>query len=216
MIKDTYLSIDMDFWSHTYNYTNLKKFMKKVQDTGIKPVVVKYHHELVKHISGMEGVTRILNMDYHADIADISVCREHEFNEGTWGNYIRLTNNDEFVWHYPLKSCVSMETGYCHGGSDNPFHKRNQGLYNWNHITKKYGVVPEIEFSRVGGIGICLSPNWNKRCNVLYYVDLLTELGFIDSKLAERLLSPTNESLKEKQEFRQLNKKFLYSKERKT
>lgn len=215
MVKDTYLSIDMDFWSHCANYKKVNKFMHNLKTTGIKPVVVKYHHELVKHINGMDGVTRLLNMDYHSDIADISDCTEREFNEGTWGNYIRLSENNEFIWYYPSRNCPSMTAGYCHSGCDNPFDKANQGLYNWNRILKIYGQVPNFELDRVAGIGICLSPNWNKQSNVLYFVQLLIELGYVNTKLVERLLESTDESMEEIEEFRQLNKKYLYSQERK-
>jgi hypothetical protein len=211
-MKDTYLSIDMDFWSQCNNYKKVNKFMRSLSSTGIKPVVVKYHHEIVKHINGMEGVNRVLNMDYHSDIADISECTERGFNEGTWGNYIKLYENHEFVWYYPMKKCVSMTTGYCHCGSDNPFDKKCQGLFNWTRILKTYGEVPEHEFSRLAGIGICLSPNWNRQEHVLYFVQLLIELGYVDTKIVERLLESTDESLEEIEEFRLLNKKFLYTK----
>jgi hypothetical protein len=211
-MKDTYLSLDMDFWSQCNNYKKVNKFMRSLASTGIKPVVVKYHHEIVKHINGMEGVNRVLNMDYHSDIADISECTEREFNEGTWGNYIKLHENHEFVWYYPMTKCVRMTTGYCHTSVYNPFDKKRQGLYNWNRILKTYGEVPEHEFSRLAGIGICLSPNWNRQAHVLYFVQLLIELGYVDTKIVERLLESTDESMEEIEEFRLLNKKFLYTK----
>lgn len=211
-MKDTYLSIDMDFWSHCNSYKKVNDFMRSLSTTGIKPIVVKYHHELVKHINGMEGVNRILNMDHHSDIADISECTEREFNEGTWVNYVRLPENHEFVWYYPLQKCITKSTGYCHNDGYNPFLKHRQGMYNWTRVLKKYGRVPEFEFSRLAGIGICLSPNWNPREHSLYFVQLLIELGYVDTKTVERLLESTDESMEEIEEFRELNKKIMYTK----
>lgn len=215
-MKDTYLSIDMDFWCKHFGIEHTTAFFNKISALNIKPVVVKYHHELAKYASCDNGLTRLLNMDYHSDIADIKECTLDAFNEGTWVNYVRMSENNEFVWYYPLKQCVGYRTGYCHTNiRNNPFNDNNQGKYNWKSVTCIHGEVPDNELDRVSKIGICLSPDWITDVQKTNFVALLDSFGYVDERTKLRLKKAImhesmHESMDEHKEFTILNHKLLY------
>lgn len=211
-MKDTYLSIDMDFWCKHFGIEHTTAFFNKISALNIKPVVVKYHHELTKYASGNNGLTRLLNMDYHSDVADIKQCTLDTFNEGTWVNYVRMGENKEFVWYHPLKQCMGYRTGYCHTNiRNNPFSATNQGKYNWKSITSIHGEVPDHELERVSKIGICLSPDWITDVQKTNFVALLDSFGYIDEKTKPRLeQAMMHESMDERKEFTILKQKLLY------
>lgn len=151
-------------------------------------------------------------MDYHSDIADIKECTLDEFNEGTWVNYVRMSENNEFVWYYPLKQCMGYRTGYCHTNiRNNPFNANNQGKYNWKSVTCIHGEVPDNELDRVSKIGICLSPDWITDVQKTKFVALLDSFGYVDERTKLRLKQAImHESMDEHKEFTILKHKLLY------
>lgn len=208
MKRDTYLSIDMDFWCKYTGFAKVTEFFNTLDKVKIKPVVVKYHHELTKYINEMPNISRLINMDYHSDIADLVDCDKESFNEGTWVNYVRMQENAEYVWRYPLNTCLGYLTGYCHGNARyNPFNKTEQGKYHWNRVLKVHGPIEAWELNRIAGIGICMSPNWTNTKHE-YFCNLLMAKGYITKEEHQELMSRKNESLKrhEEKEFSKLNK----------
>lgn len=214
MIKDTYLSIDMDFWCKTRGFEKVVKFFDRLKSNNIIPTVVKYHHELAIHASSISGITRLINMDYHSDIADVSVCSQSDFNEGTWVNYVRLDSNDEYVWYYPSTQCVNYDTGYCHAHAKmNPFTKKQQSKYHWNRVLKTHGEIPDWEFDRIASVGICMSPNWTHTKH-LYFMYLLKHHGYLTNDMLEHMVRIDDPESVNEIEYNKLNKKFLYYKMR--
>lgn len=213
MIRDTYLSIDMDFWWKTRVFTKVSKFFDKLHSYRIIPTVVQYHHELTDIVSSTKGITRLINMDYHSDIADVSICNQDDFNEGTWINYVRLTENAEYVWYYPSAQCVRYDTGYCHGDIHaNPFNKNEQYKYNWNRVLKKHGEIPEWEFNRIAAVGICMSPNWTHSKHS-YFTYLMKKYEYISDTQIEHFCKSSDPDLINEREYNKLDKKFLYCKD---
>jgi len=212
MKRDTYLSIDMDFWCKYQGFSKVINFFNSLDNVKIKPVVVKYHHELTKYVNATPNISRLINMDYHSDIADVIKCDKHNFNEGTWVNYVRLEENSEYVWRYPMNKCIGYNTGYCHGDQhSNPFNKAHQNKYHWNRVLKTYGPVEPWELNRIAAIGICMSPNWTYSKNE-YFANLLRHKGYVNNHEYEILMDGFSDNLKthEAKEFSKLNKKLLY------
>lgn len=211
MTRDTYLSIDMDFWCKYRGFDKVTDFFNLLKTINIKPTVVKYHHELVIDINKTKNVSRLINMDYHSDIADITICDANSFNEGTWVNYVRMNDNAEYIWRYPMNKCVSYDEGYCHlHPNHNPFNKHNQNKYHWTKVTRKHGSITHEELNRVRAVGICLSPNWTHTKHE-YFVRLLNAHGYLNNSMMEKLMKfDKYESLKERQVYLQINENFLY------
>jgi hypothetical protein len=212
MKRDTYLSIDMDFWYKYRGFTQAVKFFNSLDQLKIKPIVVKYHHELTKHVNETPNISRLVNMDFHSDIADIEICDNENFNEGTWINYVRMQENSEYVWRYPMNTCLGYFTGYCHGAErNNPFNKSEQGKFHWDRVLKVRGPIEPWEFNRIAAVGICMSPNWTHNKNE-FFADFLMAKGYLNKTDRKLMINGCNDysSKHEAKEFSELNKKLLY------
>ena len=194
MKRDTYLSIDLDYWKESNTTTGMVNFLKKVKQINPKPVVVKSHNELIHHVHDTKGVNRVVNVDYHSDITDLSNSShlKKHFNEGTWINYINLKENSEYVWHYPHKDSCTDFTGYCHQ-NHNPFNKHSSihDDFSWECVKKRKGLPSDAELARVKDVGICISPNWTG-IKVLNHLYALAKLEMIDPNDITKLFIPDN------------------------
>lgn len=178
MLRDTYLSIDLDYWMHSESNV-MYSYLTKIINMGLPIDVVKYHNEILEYINNRDEITRVLNMDFHSDIGDLHLdeCNERQFNEGTWVNYVNLTKKKEYIWYYPDDSSLTQHTGYCHI-EDNPFESYFPLTYGWNKIKKRKGTPSRFNLLRVSRVGICVSPNW---LNIDVGTDVVDFL--IDNKL---------------------------------
>lgn len=185
--RDTYLTVDLDFWMNHSNETiqGMIDFLNAIKRCHREIHVVKYHNEVIPHIAQFPEVSRVVNVDYHSDIADICVeCRDVcDFNEGTWANFVTGITKREFEWRYPSTNEIDLSHGYCHE-MESPFSmspSERKGL-GWSKITMKHGLPRSFELLRCAAFSICVSPNWAPRNHSIVPAALLADLGFIKRK----------------------------------
>jgi hypothetical protein len=112
----TYLSIDLDFWDMKHfngKYINEgKEFLKFIFDNFEgKITVVKSHEELVPYINKLKDLKKIINIDYHSDLADEPIF---ELNEGVWLNFVKNRKLMNYEWRMPnKKECLIDGWGRC-------------------------------------------------------------------------------------------------------
>lgn len=157
---DTYLSIDLDFWSSEFYHTDssIRKFFKRLPK--VSTVLVREHHELLPHINKTR-LSRLINVDYHSDLAGFRNKRRKlpELNEGTWVDHVRWRNGSEFVWHCPnFKTCYVDGWGRCDSQcGDSVLETPKQ--HGWGSATIR-GSLRGIDMRRVARVGISLSLDW--------------------------------------------------------
>jgi hypothetical protein len=175
MKRDTYLTVDLDYW-----------YSKKVTGTGFdfiqklfalnRPMkVFTEHHLILKDID--KQYKKVINVDYHSDLAD----RAYKWpNCGTWANYVQCRHNATFEWRYPNdKQCIKEGMGLCHpdtedekfkgydlrnGNEFDPFH--HPELWTWKNVVRKKG-IDDLELDTIDKISFVLSPIWS-RSNVIH------------------------------------------------
>lgn len=206
--QDTYLTIDLDYWMNHTNATihEMIDFLTMIKRCQREVHVVKYHNEIIPHISKFPDVTRLINIDYHSDIADVCVeCRcDRNFNEGTWVNFVHGITRNEFIWRYPFNNQVDLNFGYCHE-MVSPFtmtHSDRKSI-GWGKVSMKQGLPTSRELLRCAAFGICVSPNWAPRNHSIVPAALLADIGFIPRKDVRRLTTDNSTSY-----IAQLNKRL--------
>jgi hypothetical protein len=151
-----YLSIDLDFWN-LYGANGCKDFLGKVKDSNIPVQIVDSHEDLLPLINE-DKYDKILNIDYHSDIAnnyEDGVC---DLNCGTWANHIR--HRKDFLWLHPVS--LDFWDALCHSPQDDdysPFVHPDIADYE---VVKKLPVrqIPSWVFNDVASIGIAMSYIW--------------------------------------------------------
>jgi len=152
--RDTYLSIDLDYWCHTEKDWTARLFFKRVWALGLKVTVALHHHHLLQSINRIaRQLRRVVNVDYHSDITEEDF--PFELNEGTWANFVRRPEQMTFEWRYPKEGCLDGSTGYCHSYID-PFEIQ---CTRWRRVVRKEGIA-RIPWHRICAVGVCLSPGW--------------------------------------------------------
>ena len=185
--RDTYLTIDLDYWMKhdTTTVQEMIDFLRIIKQCQREVHVVKYHHEIIPHISNFQNVTRLINLDYHSDIADVCIeCRcERDFNEGTWVNFVHGIARKEYIWRFPFNNQVELSYGYCHE-MVSPFTMTpsDRKSIGWGKVSMKQGLPTSRELLRCAAFGICVSPNWAPRNHNIAPAALLADLGFIQRK----------------------------------
>lgn len=165
----TYLSIDLDYWSEWRNNWQARDFFKRVFSLGLKITVALHHHHLLASINCWKDyIDRVINVDFHSDIADED-DRSLDLHEGTWANFVAEQEWKTFEWRYPNDYCLSTSRGYCHSGL-NPFEEK---CTRWHRVIKRRGVA-RIPWQRICAVGVCLSPGWlHDKWTVAYPVEAL-------------------------------------------
>ncbi len=165
-----YLSIDCDYWRTHESPESCLRFFNRVWgvalDKSLPIYTVLYHHHLLPHINASD-CNVLVNIDYHSDLADIPTGHTIEFSEGTWGNFVDWRREGTFIWRYPVLDCVDTSLGchdgYCHD-QQNPFD--DPQVARWRAAKKRLGLYG-IAWDHIEAIGVCLSPNWIGRTNVI-------------------------------------------------
>jgi hypothetical protein len=150
-----YLSIDLDYWSHSRNARrSCTDFFKRVWELKLPIYVAMFHHHLLPHINA-SGCDTCINVDYHSDLADLHADRVLNFNEGTWGNFVDWRLDGTFIWRFPLERCLHSSTGFCHQFLD-PFLTQVSG---WK-VTERTLRLARMPWSNIKAIGVSVSPDW--------------------------------------------------------
>lgn len=189
---DTYLTVDLDYWMNhsNENIHEMIDFLNAIKRCCREIHVVKYHNEIIPHIAKFPDVTRLINVDFHSDIADVCIeCRDlRDFNEGTWVNFVHGIQRKEFIWRFPSPKKSDLLAGFCHE-FESPFHMTPTECRSigWNKITMKHGLPRSRDLMRCAAFGVCVSPNWAPRSHNIAPAALLADLGFIDNKDVRKL-----------------------------
>jgi len=160
----SYLSIDLDYWE---NPLKMERYLRKVLKIFPQAKIFRHHHLMLKDINKIEP-DRIVNVDYHTDLASSRDPRRDriELNEGTWGNFVK-GSREEFLWVYPFTACTRGKnnrdddfTGWCHGeGNPNPFFTKNPfPICQWRRTRRRKGRLPNPK--NFVAAAISLSPQY--------------------------------------------------------
>jgi hypothetical protein len=168
-MKDTYLTIDLDFWNNRDLDIN---WLNKISTLQVPKYAVEHHHHIIPHVNSV-NTTRMVNVDFHADVCDDEPDMTLEC--GTWGNYISWASKGKFIWIYPHEDCANTDyrirsedgrfralygAGTCHS-KHSPFSKRIQ--YNkWplGQCKRREEPIPNIDLKRVAYVSFCTSPDF--------------------------------------------------------
>jgi len=168
----TYLSIDLDYWRFHYASVGCTRFFQRVWRLGLPIYVTIHHHYLIPHIDE-SGCERIVNVDWHSDLAESPNPISDRLNEGVWGNYVSWRKEGWFDWRYPSEQCTESgpRRGYCHD-EINPFF--DPSVAEWHKATKRLG-LSGLPWGEINAVGVCLSPAWIGGRGVLH--EPITRLG---------------------------------------
>lgn len=160
-----YLSIDIDYWSVPgCNRGQMISYLRKSISSTDNVKAFLMHHEMLGHVNS-SGADTLYNVDYHSDLADIvkGVKKDKDFNEGTWVNYVKFSENGFFRWYYPEWDCFMEDgMGRCEGEYD-PFVKDSYSVCGWAETSHRYRRIPDPRSMNIVGVGICISPDWIPR-----------------------------------------------------
>ncbi len=183
-----YLSIDLDYWSHSTERSALH-FFDRVFSLNMPIWVAPFHDQLLPHIEAVDCNT-IINVDFHSDLADLALPAEDmllaQLNEGTWGNFISWKAKGKFVWRYPDKKRV--RDGCCYDSYD-PF--KNPVYAGWGSAVMKQG-LSDLPWKSIRGVGVCLSSYWLRGAPVKQITDKLriSQWRRLPERLHRRSLHP--------------------------
>lgn len=161
-IRDTYLSIDLDYWE-TVTPTMLQ-FLRKVFQLNVPVLLCKSHEQMLRNVNGSNARV-LINVDYHADLCEDDAGGKPPTVEcGTWINAVKWRKSGSFIWVCPnKKKCYEIGAGRCDSSRDpetDPFKNRNNG---WRKARVRTG-LKHVDLSRVKAVGIAVSPEyleWN-------------------------------------------------------
>jgi hypothetical protein len=155
----TYLSIDLDFWTSTYDAQHaLEYIFDKVVVGDIPWKVVVDHEGLVRHTQQFQ-FDKLVNIDEHSDVVEDDGPRyAPEFTCGTWLNFVSYRKQRELVWVHPSRTL----RGRCDTADSRvPFNKLGLGWKKQRHLwSPKTEWKNELEWDDVVGVGIALSPDF--------------------------------------------------------
>lgn len=161
MKKDTFLSIDLDYWRSVS--PSMISFLRKTLKLDVPKILVKHHHQLLPFINRNPAEV-LVNIDYHSDLSEDDFGNPPELNCGTWVNHVRWREDSSFIWVCPSKKrCYRDGEGRCDSSRDSstdPFKNDNNG---WGSTKVKVG-LHHVNLNKVIAIGYTLSPdyiNWN-------------------------------------------------------
>lgn len=194
----TYLSIDVDYFAHHFNATEMRKFFNRVLQINAPTYVVVNHQHLVNHVDQFD-YDKLVNLDFHSDLTDAIDFNgipydytlgqknaktnywPEEFECGTWVNFCKRRNMAEFVWHYPHEICFEYD-GQCLSSMYEDYSINRKfiakfwregscnNFHNWVSATRKKG-YSSIFSDEIVGIGIALSPDWSKEAAEMEFME---------------------------------------------
>ena len=151
MCRDTYLSIDLDYWNKAPFEPAL---LDAVFARGERPRVTLDHHDLLAHADAYPELTHLVNVDYHSDL----LSAHEPLHIGNWVNYVSWRAHGHYRWILPRMNDYHLKWGYCHVG-ENPFTDTTR-LTGWLGAEKREGYELDELLPRVAAVGVCVSPNY--------------------------------------------------------
>ena len=151
MTRDTYLSIDLDYWNKADFDPAL---LDHAFDSGLPLHITLDHHDLLPHADRFPHLTRLVNIDYHSDL----MSAHEPLHIGNWVNYVSWRAHADYLWIVPRLNDYHLKWGYCHVG-ENPFLDTRR-LTGWKAADKAEGYDLLNLTTTAAAIGICISPNY--------------------------------------------------------
>jgi hypothetical protein len=158
-MKNTiYLSIDIDFWEEKEAATRtLNRIFSRVPPKATK-IAVMNHQQMCKYVDSSKATT-LINVDQHSDVCTATINR---FECGSWVSYVKWRKEGKYLW---VRNSTSTSDGSCNGygfgaatgwkyGSD---WKELESFYK----AQSFNVDGLCDFSKIVGVGLCLSPAYN-------------------------------------------------------
>lgn len=150
MSRDTFLSIDLDYW----NKASFDPWLlDAVFASGLPIVVTLDHHDILPHVNASPGLTRLENIDYHSDF----IGADEPLHIGNWVNHVAWRSGAEYEWIVPRMVDYHLRLGHHHTGA-NPF-TDPQRLTGWRAAGKREGYDKDI-LDTVAAVGVCVSPDY--------------------------------------------------------
>lgn len=148
--KDTYLSIDLDYW----NKASFDPWLlDAVFASGLPCVVTLDHHDILPHANARAGMRRLLNIDYHSDF----IGTDEPLHIGNWVNHVAWRADAEYTWIVPRMVDYHLRLGHHHTGK-NPF-TDPAGIAGWRAAGKCEGYDKDI-LDTVAAFAVCVSPDY--------------------------------------------------------
>lgn len=153
MTRDTYLSIDLDYW----NKAGFDPWLlDAVFASDLPRIVTLDHHDILPHANGFAGLTRLENIDYHSDF----VGTDEPLHIGNWVNHVVWRDRAHYEWIVPRMADYHLRLGHHHTGR-NPF-TDPAGIAGWNSAGKREGYDKDI-LDTVAAFAVCVSPDYLDR-----------------------------------------------------
>lgn len=158
-MRDTYLSIDLDYWERDRSPRKANTFLGHVMSKRVTKVLVHSHEELLRYIP--RACKRLINIDTHSDFGNFDRTPDFsDLNDGTWVDFV--SGLKEFIWRYPdYKHCFVEGAGRCEGettvGSDECWDDRES--FRGHRVLHAEG-LQRINLRRVFAVGIAISPDY--------------------------------------------------------
>jgi len=177
-MKDTFLSIDLDFWSTVT--PKMLEFIGEVNKLKVPKIIANEHHHILPFVN-QHPAKVLMNVDYHSDLSEDDLSK---INCGTWANHVKWRLKAHFIWICPSrKDCYVKGNGRCDstrgcpGDDTDPFGKR---LATWKYTTVKTG-LRWVDLSRVNAVAYAVSPDYIEWLNAGWktpYQQISTVLKF--------------------------------------
>jgi len=166
----TYLTIDLDYWDRGENtgffevqenfIEEGKEFIDLIKSKFKDIYIVDYHHEILDHIHSFSNVDKIINIDFHSDIAN-EPLKDSDLDEGTWANFVNGREEMTFEWRMPDRQlCLIKGEGRC--DSFLACARIQKDLMGYKKIYFREG-IQRINFEKICGVSICKSPDWTHK-----------------------------------------------------
>jgi len=152
----TYLSIDLDYWneqSHARAVDDLDYLIDEICGRELPFKVVFDHEKLLSHLRQFD-FRRLINVDFHSDVANIDTCSELQLNCGTWVNFVPHCRSREYLWVHP----GSLAFGRCDQRTNVRFPDIYTGWGDVEETNKDWRKL--LDWKDVVAVGISLSPDF--------------------------------------------------------
>lgn len=157
-MRDTYLSVDLDFFVALGKTRGLELFADIMFQRSLGGIIVPAHHKILKDVNE-SGCTNLINIDYHSDFGDQEPGMPIPLNCGTWVNKVKWRNKGTYTWIYPHKSCTVKDAGACWVYRD-PFKHKEYGSGWAKTRSRLYTSYKQIPWGRLKRIAFSASPDW--------------------------------------------------------
>jgi hypothetical protein len=149
MTPGIYLSIDLDYWCDHDDDRHMRDVVGRARSLRVPTLVVSSHEMLISDIES-RPCRRLVNIDYHDDLAVPAV--RHDC--GSWVGAIAWRQDGEYEWMHPHTKQYTYR-GRC-DHDPRLWWKRHCRRTGWNVVRKQKG-LRGIDWRNVHAVGIATS-----------------------------------------------------------